>query len=76
MRSLIVAALLLVVTTSASAECAWLLWVAADDARGQRTWSLFDAYPKTLMDGVDLGWVLCAKARNETAFPVVSQFEI
>lgn len=59
--------------TSASADCAWILWVAADDARGQRVYSLFEAFPKTLREGIDFGWVLCTKARDEKAFPMLSE---
>lgn len=54
----------------AAGECAWVLWVGADNPRGERTWTLFGGFPSHRVSGVDVGWAACKKALDEQVMPM------
>ena len=64
--------IVLVLATSALAECAWVLWMRTDDAADNSRWAIHSSYPSTktkmaLSDKsieVDMGWTKCTKERE------------
>ena len=62
-----------VLVSSASAECAWVLWTRAEDSSGNRLWTTFASFPSMRQDNVDLGWGLCIKRLNEEVLPLIAK---
>jgi hypothetical protein len=61
-----IVAMVLSTSSPASAECAWVLWMAADDPKSERVWQTVSGFPsnKISQSGVtiDTGWKLCKDA--------------
>ncbi|OGA02873.1 MAG: hypothetical protein A3I00_05805 [Betaproteobacteria bacterium RIFCSPLOWO2_02_FULL_64_12] len=72
MTALLVVVLLLTSAGTASAECAWVLWIAYDSS-GQRTWHIFASFPGTVGDMAGVGWLACDKALKERALPMLAR---
>ena len=70
MRSLLAVFFLLGLATSASADCAWVLWVRVDDYAGDSHWSIYGSSPSnkvSLSDKsiqLDAGWSMCTRERD------------
>jgi len=65
--------------TSASADCAWVLWIRLDDAAGETHWSIYGSFPsnkvslsdKTIQ--LDTGWSVCTGERDRVLKEMGSQ---
>ena len=61
----------LLAAAPSSAECAWVLWAAANDPGGNRKWHAVSGFPSVTIYGLDkstqadTGWKSCIKERDD-----------